>query len=148
MFPEMAEALASDLSGVLQGGSAPDTTAVEQVEQKLSLQLQATQMKMESKVLSVMHPDWKEVASTPEFDQWRKSLSDEAQQILETTWDAEVIGSALSSYKDWKSKAVQGQQAKQRRLQAAITPRGSAQAPVTTEDDAFLMGFKKARGLA
>jgi hypothetical protein len=149
MFPEMAEALASDLSGVLQGGSAPDSTAMEQqLEQKFNQQLQATQMKFEKKVLTAMHPDWQEVVSSTEFSQWRDTLSDEAKQQLETTWDAEIVGSALSSYKDWKSKAVQGQQAKQRRLQAAITPRGSAQAPVTTEDDAFLMGFKKARGIA
>lgn len=151
MFPEMAEALASDLNGVLMGaGSAPvDPAQFEQVvESKLNERLQQSQQAMqqqfESKVLTVMHPDWRQVVPSPEFQQWKQSLPPEVVQELDNSWDAEFIGSKLSEFKDWKSKAVQGQAQKKSRLEAAITPRGGPIAPAKTLDDAFLEGFKSA----
>jgi hypothetical protein len=151
MFPEMAELLAEDLNGVLTGaGSQPvDTAQFEQTfDTKLNEKLQQQQQQFEAKVLSVMHPDWKPVVPSDEFQKWKQSLPQETQAELDTSWDAEFIGSKLSEFKDWKSKAVQGQAQKRSRLEAAITPKGGAQAPVKTLDDAFLQGFKEAKGIA
>jgi hypothetical protein len=148
-FPEMAEMLADDLSGVLTGGSSVDPNQVsEMVETKLSQRLQQSEQVMqqtfEAKVLSVMHPDWRQVAASEDFVKWRKALPREADEALDRSWDAEFIGSAIKEFKDWKSKAVQGQQAKRSRLEAAITPKGGPAAPVKTVEDAFYEGFKNA----
>lgn len=151
MFPEMAELLAEDLNGVLTGaGATPvDPAQFEQVvESKLNERLQQSQQAMqqqfEAKVLTVMHPDWRQVVPSEEFQKWKQSLPEETKAELDNSWDAEFIGSKLTEFKDWKSKATQGQQAKQRRLEAAITPKGGAQAPVPTVEDAFIQGFLKA----
>ena len=150
MFPEMAELLAEDLNGVLAGaGASPvDAAQFEQtIDAKLNERLQQSQQVMqqqfEAKVLTVMHPDWRQTVASQEFEKWKQSLPEETRTQLEGSWDAEFIGSKLTEFKDWKSKAVQGQQAKQRRLEAAITPKGGAQAPVPTVEDAFIQGFLK-----
>ena len=150
MFPEMAELLAEDLNGVLTGvGATPaDPSQFEQtfdskLTERLQQSQQAMQQQFEAKVLTVMHPDWRQVVPSPEFQQWKQSLPEETRAELDTSWDAEFIGSKLNEFKDWKSKATQGQQAKQRRLEAAITPKGGAQAPVPTVEDAFIQGFLK-----
>lgn len=149
-FPEMAEMIAEDLNGVLAGGAPASVDPAqfeELVEQKLSTKLQQTQQQFEARVLSVMHPDWKTVVPSPEFNQWKQSLPEEVREELDSSWDAEFIGSKLSEFKDWKSKTAASQQAKQRRLEAAIAPRGSAQPPAQSDDDAFIAGFKQARGI-
>ena len=148
MFPEMADALAQDLNGVLHTGSVDPAQFEQAVENRLNERLQQTQQMFETKVLSVVHPDWRQIVPSEDFQRWKQNLPEEVRTELDNSWDAEFIGSKLSEFKDWKGKATQGQQAKQRRLEAAITPRGNAQMPAPTEDDAFLMGFKKARGLA
>lgn len=151
MFPEMAELLAEDLNGVLAGaGASPvDPSQFEQaLDTKLNERLyqsqQAMQQQFEAKVLSVMHPDWRQTVATPEFEKWKQALPEQTRVQLDNSWDAEFIGSKLTEFKDWKSKATQGQAQKRSRLEAAITPKGSPNAPVKTVDDAFLEGFKNA----
>ncbi len=151
-FPEMAEMIAEDLNGVLSGGAAADPAQFEQlVETKLNERLQQTQQAMqqqfEAKVLTVLHPDWKAVVPSQEFVQWKQSLDPEVQAELDNSWDAEFIGSKLTEFKDWKTKLATSQASKQRRLEAAITPKGSANPPAPTDEDAFMAGFKQARGV-
>jgi hypothetical protein len=154
VFPEIAEMLAEDLNGVLtaRGASPVDPSQFAQVENKFNERLQQSQQAMqqqfESKVLTVMHPDWKQVVPSPEFQQWKQTLPQEVLQELDNSWDAEFIGFKLNEFKDWKSKAVQGQAQKKSRLEAAITPRGGPIAPTKTIDDAFIQGFKEAKGVA
>lgn len=150
MFPEMAEMLAEDLNGVLTGGAAAavDTSKFEQeFEQKLQTKLEATQQQFEAKVLTLMHPDWKQIVAADEFGKWKQSLAPEVMAELDSSWDAEFIGSKIAEFKDWKSKTATSQQQKRSRLEQAITPRGTPNPPAMTDDDAFIRGFKEARGI-
>ena len=148
-FPELAEMLAEDLNGVLTGGaSAPDPAQFEQIiETQLNTRLQPMQQQFEARVLTVMHPDWKQVVPSPEFAQWKQTLPPEVAQELDTSWNAEFIGSKLSEFKDWKTKTAEAQRNKQRKLEAAITPKGGAAKVALSENDAFIQGFKEARGI-
>jgi hypothetical protein len=145
MFPEMAEALAEDLNGVLTGSAPADVTHIEQaVEQRLQERLEVQKMEFETKLLSTTHPDWQEVRSSPDFEKWMGLLKPEYAHQLQTTWDSRFVSDAMTEFKNWKSKAVQGQAQKKSRLEAAITPKGGPVAPAKTLDDAFLEGFKSA----
>ena len=101
----------------------------------------------ETKLLSVMHPDWKSIPSTPEFAQWKGTLAPDELQVVNDSWDALSVGDALTKFKAWKAQTVQAKQQRQSRLEAAVTPRGTRQpTPSMTEQDAFLAGFKSVRG--
>ena len=147
-FPEMAEMLAEDLSGVLTGGAEPaDTRQYEQlVDQKLSQTMQQQQRQMEAKLLTVMHNDWQQVAASEEFKAWTATLPPQDRQQLAETWDAVFIGSKIAEFKAQANKTAQANQSKQRRLAQAITPKGSPTPPAQTDEDAFFAGFKAARG--
>lgn len=148
MFPEMAELLEQDLSGVAVGGSSVDPDQVSQiVEQQVQSRLQKVQEQTEVKLLTIMHPDWKSVAPSDEFSKWKQAQPAEVQAQLDDSWDAEFLGSKLSEFKDWKKQTAASQQTKQRRLEAAITPKSVAAPVAPSEDDAFIAGFKSARGI-
>jgi hypothetical protein len=148
-FPEMAQMLAEDLSEALQGVSAPPAVAYEEIEQRINGRLEETSRAYETKLLTVMHPDWREVSAAPEFRGWVETLPEEDREQLANSWDATFIGSKLSAFKDWKSKTVQKQQTNQRRLETAVAPRGNPQKPPEPNpDEAFIQGFKQARGLS
>jgi hypothetical protein len=143
-FPEMAEMLADDLSGLsVQSGSGVDSDVVERV---VNERMDRASKEYETKLLTVMHRDWKQVVQTPEFTQWKETLPAEQRDVLENGWDAVSIGEGISAFKEWKSKAAQSSASNKRRLEAAVTPRSSARAVTMTDDDAFMEGFNKARG--
>lgn len=148
-FPELAEMIVKGLNGALTGGVAtPNPGQFEQIiESQLNSRLQPMQQQFESRVLTAMHPDWKQVAPTPEFAQWKQSLDPEVQQQLDSSWDAEFLGQAITAFKGWKNETAKAQQAKARKLESAITPKGGAKPPTQSENDAFIQGFKEARGV-
>ena len=146
-FPEMAEMLAEDLSGLAlpqqQAGFDPS-----QFEAVLSERLEQVQRTQETKLLGMVHKDWRTVVQEPEFQTWKGSLAPEAQEVLNNGWDAELISEGLTAFKEWKTKATQTKVSKQARLETAVAPRSSARAaPVQTAEDAFYQGFKEARGI-
>lgn len=146
-YPEMAEALREDLTG-LQGGSGFDAEAVERI---VTERLQAASQVNETKLLSVMHPDWRSIPQSDEFTQWKGTLSPEELQVVDESWDAISVGESLSTFKAWRSQTTQAAQAKQARLgrlEAAVTPKGGQKPPpAQTEQDAFLAGWKSVRGV-
>lgn len=145
-YPEMAESLMEDLKeslGSVVGGSV-DSSVVDRI---VSEKLESTSKSYESKLLSVMHPDWKSIPSTPEFAQWKGTLEPDELQVVNDSWDALSVGDALTKFKAWKAQTVQAKQQRQSRLEAAVTPRGTRlPTPSLTEQDAFVAGFKSVRG--
>lgn len=145
-YPEMAESLAEDLRESLAGGGGAQVD-VSALEKSFGDRLEVVTKTNEAKLLSVMHPDWKTIPSTPEFAQWKGTLAPDELQVVEDSWDALSVGDALSKFKAWKAQTVQAKQQRQSRLEAAVTPRGTRQpTPSMTEQDAFLAGFKSVRG--
>lgn len=143
-FPEMAAMLSEDLNEALQGTAGAggvDNTL-------LDSRLEQTSKAMELKLLSMAHRGWEKDVQTPEFAQWKGTLSPEELQIVNDSWDAVSVSAVLDKFKEWKSAATQTKQVRQNRLEAAITPRGNkAPTPVMSENDAFLAGFKSVRGI-
>jgi hypothetical protein len=143
-FPEMAEMLADDLSQISMPSGGFDPSSVEKViEERLDRERKVN----ETKILSVMHPDWQQVVRDESFATWKETLSDEAKQVLNDGWDAILIGEGLSAFKEWKSKTTQTAASKRQRLESAIAPKTVIRsAPVQTAEDAFTAGFNSVRG--
>ena len=145
-FPEMAEMLAEDLSGfsLPQQQAGLDISAVGVINERI----EAVKREQATKLLGVVHRDWRQVVQEPEFQTWKGSLAPEAQDVLDNGWDAELIAEGLSAFKEWRTKTAQVKVSKQSRLEAAVAPKTTARAaPVQTDDDAFMQGFKEARGI-
>lgn len=144
-FPEMAELLQEDLKEALVSGAAAPT---ESVEQLVNERLDSVSKTYEQKLLSVLHPDWRGIYADEAFAQWKGTLSPDELQVVEDSWDAISVGDALTKFKAWRDQAAQAKQTRQTRLEAAVTPKGGRAMPsVATDDDAFVAGFKRARGI-
>lgn len=155
-FPEMAEMLASDLNEALSGtgGAGQPAFDPDQFDQVLSARVAdikiGLEREMEKRLLKREHRDWETVVTSDDFKLWRANvLPAEESERLGNSWDSEFIADKLTEFKAWKGKAAASKENKQKRLEAAVTPRGDAGGPPTLNDDeAFLAGFKNARGAA
>lgn len=146
-YPEFAKLLVEDL-GSLPVGTANNPVEVEQlVEQRVQTVLEPTKKAYEQRFLTIQHPDWRQVTASEDFVGWKETLPEEVKSELDASWDAEFIGSKLTEFKSWKAQNVQTKQTNQRRLEAAITPKGTGVAQKAfTEEDALLAGWKAVRG--
>lgn len=146
-FPELADMLSQDLSDALKGHGGGGSADSQAMERMVDERLDRTSKGYETKLLSVMHPDWRKVAQAPEFQAWTAQQAPDVQQVVRDGWDAIAVGEALSAYKQWNNKAVQAKQSRQSRLESGMTPRGNTQmAPAMSEADAFEQGFRSVRG--
>jgi len=143
-YPEMAALLSEDLNEALQGSA--HAGGVDQGA--LDAMLDKSSRAMEVKLLTMAHRNWEKDVQTPEFAQWKGTLAPDELQIVNDSWDAVSVSAALDKFKEWRGAASQTKQVRQNRLEAAITPRGSRQpAPSMSDEDAFVAGFKHARGI-
>lgn len=145
-FPELADMLSQDLSDALKGhgGTGVDSRSIERL---MDERLDRTSKNYETKLLSVMHRDWRKVAQAPDFQAWTVQQPPDVQQVIRDGWDAIAVGEQIGAYKQWQSKAVQAKQSRQSRLESGMTPRGNTQmAPAMSEADAFEQGFRSVRG--
>ena len=153
-FPEIASMLAEDLSEAIGSnvGSGVDFT---EAKKQLDEELQSFKTHLEQESARVMlkrsHRDWQDVIKSPDFGLWVGNVlpKEEAEQ-LQTSWDAEFISDKLDEFKAWRLKAAESSEKKQKRLEAAVPPRGDRTGPSTaqSEEEAFLSGFKAKRSNA
>lgn len=152
-FPEMARDLAEDLNEILaqSGGGAAGVNA-EQVEQTVSARVaeEVTKVRqgMQDQFLTFLHKDWKQVVRSTDYDLWTKNvLKAEDAQALENSEDALFVADKLTEFKAWKEKVAQSRTSKTKRLEAAVQPTGDAVPSYQpSADEAFVRGFKRARG--
>lgn len=174
-FPEFAKLLKEDLAeefgagapgahgdpsgdAAAQGnpGAAPANTPP--VDPLSDPRVQHELRQQAQQMVDTLHPDWKDLARTDEFKAWRTNLPPAAQQLLATSWKADVLVPAFNDFKAWRANQAAQAQAqaqaaagasKQRdkRLEHAM-PATSGRASGTNavdEDAAFLDGFKETR---
>lgn len=149
-FPELAEALASDLSEVFapaQAAPAAQQFDPGQFENTVNSRVAEALNRQEQKFnLTLKHPDWKETTAGEGFTKWAATQPAEIQNALANSWDADFISQQITAYKQ-SIKPVESPKvsAKTKVIQAAVTPAGSRSAmPATdSEADAFL---RAARG--
>lgn len=147
-YPEMAESLMEDLKESLGSGVGGQSFDPDAVSRIVAEKLADTSKSYELKLLSVMHPDWKAIPASPEFEQWKGTLTPDELQIVNDSWDAIAVGDTLTKFKAWKTQTSQAKQNRQSRLEAAATPTRGARTPTPslTENDAFVAGWKSVRG--
>lgn len=163
-FPEMAALLAEDLNEAFTG-SAPVATEQQvpqaidpadlekRFEERVAKEIQQLAIKNEMRELKRRHSDWEAVVTSDEFNQWGATLPEAEWTSLRASNDADEISTGLDTFKAFKAKAdaekeaalakERKQQSASKRLEAAITPTGTAGGPPSmTERDMFLQGFK------
>jgi len=154
-YPDLAKLQLAGLKRLFAkaGGGAPTAPAFDMSEfdQRLQNQQSQTEQRMsqmvESKLLSAMQPDWKELTKSADFALWKQTLTPETRQQVETSWDASFLSGGIDTFREWKDSQKQGQQRKQDRLLQAVAPQGvRAQRTTADEIDAFNAGFANARG--
>ena len=95
------------------------------------------------------HPDWAEVAATPEFQAWKATQSAADQARLNNSWSPGFIVKSLTAFKASKAKpaprvpADDSHSTRRSLIDAAVTPRGTGGNPAATTEDDFDAGFKQ-----
>lgn len=155
-FPEMAEMLASDLSEALagqSGGASQPSYDPDLIEQHLQGRVAdvraGLEQDMEKRLLKREHRDWETVVTSDDFKLWKDNvLNQEDSQKLGASWDSDFISEKLDEFKAWRNKSSVSKENKQKRLEAAVTPRGGSGQPSTiqSEEEAMFSAFKNARG--
>lgn len=152
-FPELSEALAEDLNEALQtqiqvtGNSQLDQSQIDQlVNQRLGSAITEIQTKVEqateTKLLTRQHRDWKEIVAKDEFKQWVTTQPHDFQKELADSWDSQFIGDAIDKFKARKPAVKAPQNTRQRRIEAAVMPRGTGGTSASTSElDEFESGY-------
>lgn len=166
-FPELAAILKEDLAGLSGTAAAapvaeappPGLTQAQLdaiLAERLSASANQTKEMIETRVLSVIHPDWNQIIRDPSFALFRDNVlpPGEGKALMESE-DAAFIAGKLSEYKAWKAgqakpaetPAAKPAPAPARRLANAVLPATTRAAPAgpVTEEDAFAAGFAQER---
>lgn len=157
-YEELAEALAEDLSAVLQApasAGAIDLEAVtKSVNDRLDVRVGEISREYEKKLLTLAHEDWPEMWASNDFKLWKGTLSADAQKQLDSSWDAAFLAKQLTAFKAWRKKestastsAKEAKEAQDKRLAAAVTPKGTHSTTASRLPDAAGLnaGFNKVR---
>lgn len=182
-FPEMASLQLKGLNRVLgklkgTGGAVPlDNEKVSElvrehiapVTENIRREVEKTfEQKLETRLLSRSHPDWRDVIGLPAkpgdappdtpYRQWLAKQTQEYQQQIGNAWDADVISESIDKFRaDQKAEQAAAKEAaatakakqstRREVLAAATTPKGSGgTASGPTGEDEFDAGFKKYHG--
>lgn len=150
-FPEMAKMLTEDLSEAfqVQGGGGFDPASLEPlIEQRLAGVQEASDRKMETKLLTLVHRDWKQAIASDEYKVWLQTLDAETQKTIGETWDGMYLADRITEFKDWYVKSKSTAEERSQRLESALIPQGTPVpgAQVLSDDDAFLAGYKSVAG--
>lgn len=161
-FPEMAALLAEDLNEAFtappvvpeQQATSLDPAELEKrVQERVAKEIQDIALKNEMRELKRAHADWETVIQSPEFEQWGNTLPQDEWKNLVLSSDADTVADGITRFKAFKAKAdaeqasalarEQKKQSASKRLEAAITPTGTAGGPPSkTDRDMFLEGFR------
>lgn len=133
-MPELTEAMVKGLNKrrkPAQAETAPqinpeviDRLVTERVKQVEDRVIQSEQ-NAEIKALTRVHPDWKDVAQSPDFSKWAQStLTPQQFHELNNSWDADLVSSRLTEFKAHRDKQNKAAQAVHGRAAAAVVHRG------------------------
>lgn len=172
-FPEMAQMLREDLEDAFGAGNATQAPAPatngQQDDGKASgdapganpepqapadpladPRVQQVLKAKEMAIVDAVHPDWRDLAKTTEFNEWKATLHADDRHLLGTTWNSEVLKGAFSDFKGWQQKrtaAAEANKQRGKRLENGIpaTTGNPTGAHAIDDDAAFAEGFNKIR---
>jgi len=158
-YPELAEKLASDLSGIINQSAAPDIASIEQkmidaIDARWNDRIRQDSMR----ALETAHPDWRDVAGIStvngiqrfndlNFGNWvAKQPKETQEQIIEST-DAHFLAGKITEYK--KTLESTEKSKSKPNLDLAVVPEGNVSSERVFEsedaeiDAAFAATMKK-----
>jgi len=160
IFPEVAELFEVEESTPAPAAAAepppapPPAVDAAEIERRLQANADAlkadTDRRLAIQLLDFRHPDRLQVIATADYQGWLASLKPEQREEIQSTWDVNVVAQGLDTFKAWAAAKQQAAEAeakakqdKQKRLEGAVVPTGSTQAPpaALTADQAFLQAF-------
>ena len=148
-YPEIAEMLAEDLSGLdfAGGGGGLSEDVVEQrVTERVSEVKEELSREMQMNLLKIQHRDYVDVYASDQFRTWLQSQPKEEQEKIENSWDAVYLSEKLTEFKSWRNEKQNTSAQRQQRLRNAIPPKttqGAVKAGPASEEDGFNSVFKK-----
>jgi len=144
---DIGTALANDLAQLQLGSSQNIPSGID--EQRYNSDISQIKNDFEEKLVSIVHPDWREIKGSQEFSNWYHSLDTRSQEVISSSYKSEDVTHALNEFKIWHGKLLASVDKKQNRLENALPlasggGRHSKQANPSYED-AFNQGYQNAR---
>ncbi|MFA5322907.1 MAG: hypothetical protein WC373_09565 [Smithella sp.] len=134
-FPELKSLLFDDEEETLV---VKDDVKAPPVTDEPVIPVQTSEQSLEKRLLKRDHPDWEQVAYSPEFIAWTGKLPPTEQETLRTSWDADFVSNKITEFKASKQSTVERQtkdnKTKKERLDSAVVPRGMATQTETGSD--------------
>lgn len=161
-YPEIAEAIAGDLSDNFSAGAGESAIDIDaKLNQAVSYAVNASEQKMiareqdkETLRMNKYRKTWREDMGTSDFTLFKSQLPQQERQTFDASWDADEINDTFKKYDAWKEQSVkkstaqqEQQAAKKTRLEQAIQPRGQSTDHSPSDADAFEAGFNARRKL-
>ena len=148
------EPLAKALEKVKSLRTIPVGSDAEAIERAVQERVTPAVQRLEVRMLSREHPDWKEIDADPAFAAFNQSQGEEYLQRLAKAsreYDSEVVSDAIAKFKAHrkaeadKAKAAAPAPAPSRttRMAAAQMPRASGAPAAPSPTDDFLAGFQQ-----
>ena len=158
-YPRMTENLVEGLNKMFSKFEGTGTAEIdpafieskvkEGVAAALPLLKQQLEQDRQTALVTEAHPDREEVFKHPDFQAWVNAQPDAERKLLNETWDAKVLVSAISKYKNSKKPAQPAAKTapskpniRSEALRSAVNPRSenASPNPAAKEDD-FEAGF-------
>lgn len=152
-YPDLAEALAEDLSGIYaEKQETPEAKPADNsadIDKLVNARLAETaanmQREFQEELLTIRHKDWRKILPTDDFKSWWYSLPEDKRNYYDSP-KAEISSEALDAYKAAKESTKKKTTEKKERLEAVITPKTTQAAPPSqNEEDALEAGFRSVR---
>ena len=143
-WPELAPMLRKSLekfaSRIPTAGQHPAVLQESDIERLVS---ERAERLIEERLLTKAHKDWREVSASKEFSEWVQKQPAEFVQKVNESMDSDFASEALTNFKTERSKAEATAQTRQKRLAAAVTPKGTGGHAGTSDSalDAFNAAF-------
>lgn len=147
-YPELAEAMAEDLAGLMPEQQDPEKVA-KLLKDQIDTAVTGVKRETERRLLTRDHRDWELVVTSSDFNLWKSTLPADEQETFDTSWDADVVGSYISKFKAHTEALAKQGQRKTARLEGAVVPKGDGGAATSKLPDSagLSAGFNKVRRL-
>lgn len=135
-YPELAEALAEDLSGISLGGESKSSDGNADAVSEFARKLEVERLE----AIVDEHPDFYTVKEAPEFKLWLATQNAEYQERLKSSQNPVFVAKGISLFKNHRDESIKRSKSKEKRLEGAITPNGvPGTTSSTLSDDAGVM---------
>lgn len=155
-YPELAQSLAEDLSGLWP---TVDETEIaredktinapadpEALRQEFDLKLERSVAKI---TMDFKRPGWLEDIQSQEFSNFKGEMSPADRSEFDASWDPTYVAGTLEKFDKWKEKnnsTLEKNTQISDRLKNNIQPRGTTPDHTPSDVDAFSAGFRAVRG--